>query len=128
MPTILVVEDHDAVRESLSEWLQVKFPVCRVLGARCGEDALALASVESLDLVVMDIALPGMNGIEATRKLKATQPTAKVVMLTIREDNSYRTDAERAGASAYVTKRAMQNELIPTLAELLAAGSSAPTT
>jgi len=128
MPTILLVEDHDAVRDSLREWLQVKFPLCRVIGASCGEDAVALAAVEPLDLVLMDIALPGMNGIQATRKIRIAQPTAKVVILTIREDSTYRIDAERAGASAYVTKRAMQTELMPTLAKLLGTEYSASST
>jgi DNA-binding NarL/FixJ family response regulator len=119
MPTILVFEDHGAVRESFRQWLEVRFPWCRVIAARCGEEALALVPVEAPELVLMDIALPGMSGIEATRQIKATPAAAEVVILTIREDNSYRTDAARAGASAFVTKRTMQTELIPTLAELL---------
>jgi DNA-binding NarL/FixJ family response regulator len=119
MPTILLVEDHDAVRESLCEWLQVKFPLHRVMGVGCGEDAVALASAERLDVVLMDLALPGMNGIEATRLIRLAQPAAKVVILSMREDTSYRVDAQGAGASAYVTKRAMQAELIPTLVDLL---------
>ena len=118
--TILIVEDHDAVRRSLRDWLEVEFPQCRVIGAASGEQAIALIRTESPRLVVMDISLPGMSGIEATRQIKAALPSAQVVMLTIHENDTYRADATAAGASAYVPKRVMQTELIPTLAALLA--------
>ena len=118
--TILIVEDHDAVRRSLRDWLQVEFPQCRVIEAASGEEAIVLIQVESPRLVVMDISLPGMSGIEATRQIKAALPSAQIVMLTIHENDTYRADATTAGASAYVPKRVMQTELIPTLAALLA--------
>jgi DNA-binding NarL/FixJ family response regulator len=118
--TILIVEDHDAVRRSLRDWLQVEFPQCRVIEAASGEEAMALIRTESPRLVVMDITLPGMNGIEATRQIKASLPSVQIVMLTIHEDDTYRTDATAAGASAYVPKRVMQTELVLTLAALLA--------
>ena len=118
--TILIVEDHDAVRRSLRDWLEVKFPRCRVIEATSGEEAIALIQVESPRLVLMDISLPGLSGIEATRQIKAALPSAQIVMLTIHEDDTYRADATTAGASAYVPKRVMQTELIPTLAALLA--------
>jgi DNA-binding NarL/FixJ family response regulator len=68
----------------------------------------------------MDIRLPGMSGIEATRQIKAILPSVQIVMLTIHEDDSYRADAMAAGASAYVEKQAMHTKLIPALAALLA--------
>jgi two-component system invasion response regulator UvrY len=68
----------------------------------------------------MDIQLPGMNGIETTRQIKANLPSAKIVMLTIHTSDTFRADATDSGASAYVTKQAMRTELVPTLAALLA--------
>jgi DNA-binding NarL/FixJ family response regulator len=118
--TILIVEDHDAVRRALRDWLEAEFPQCRVTEATSGEEAIALLRTESPRLVVMDISLPGMNGIEATRQIKATLPSAQIVVLTVHEDDTYRADATAAGASAYVPKRAMQTELVVTLAALLA--------
>lgn len=118
--TILIVEDHDAVRKSLRDWLEGEFPQCRVIEAASGEEAIALIRVESPRLVVMDISLPGMSGIEATRQIKAALPSTQIVMLTIHEGDTYRADATTAGASAYVPKRVMQTELLPTLAALLA--------
>jgi len=118
--TILIIEDHEAVRRSLRDWLEVEFPQSRVIEAASGEEAIALTRVESPRLVVMDISLPGMSGIEATRRIKAALPSTQVVMLTIHEDDAHRADATAAGASAYVPKRVMQTELLPTLAALLA--------
>lgn len=118
--TVLIVEDHDAVRTALRDWLTVQYPRCRIIQAASGEEALALLQVESPHLVVMDIRLPGMTGIEATRRIKAILPSAQVVMLTVHDGNAYRAHAAAAGASAYVPKGAMQTELLPALAALLA--------
>jgi DNA-binding NarL/FixJ family response regulator len=118
--TILIVEDHDAVRRSLRDWLEMEFPQCRVIEAASGEEAIALIQIEPPRLVIMDIRLPGINGIEATRQIKAAVPSAQIVMLTVYEGDTYRADAASAGASAYVPKRVMQSRLVPTLAALLA--------
>jgi DNA-binding NarL/FixJ family response regulator len=121
LATILVVEDHGAVRRSLRDWLLVEFPRCRVIEAASGEEAIAMAQTESPDVVIMDNSLPATNGIEATRQIKATVPAARIVVLTIHENDTYRADAAAAGADAYVPKRVMQTDLIPTLATLLVA-------
>ena len=117
--TILIVEDHDAVRTSLREWLEAVFPEYLVMEATSGEEAVAMAQVTSPHVVVMDIILPQMVGIEATRRIWADVPTAEVVILTIHEAEAYRAAAAAAGASAYVPKRVMQTELIPILTALL---------
>jgi DNA-binding NarL/FixJ family response regulator len=122
MPTtILIVEDHDAVRGSLREWLETIFPQCRVIEAASGEEAVGLAQANLPRLVVMDIGLPQMNGIEATRRIKDSVPSAQIVILTTHEDDLYRADAKVAGASAFVPKRWVQTKLIPTLVALLPA-------
>lgn len=70
--------------------------------------------------VVMDFKLPGMDGIKATRLIKQMLPSVPIVMFTVREGDIYIEEAIAAGASAFVTKRAMGTELIPTLDKLLA--------
>jgi DNA-binding NarL/FixJ family response regulator len=120
--TILIVDDHDDVRRALRDWLALEFPQCRVIEAANGEEAIALVRTESPRLIVMDIRLPGMNGIEATRQIKASLPSAQIVMLTIHTCDTFRGAARAAGVCAYVTKQAMHAELVPTLAALLANG------
>ena len=118
-PTILIVEDHDAVRTSLRDWLSATFPDWTLVEAKSGEEAVDLALARPPDVVLVDIGLPGMNGIETTRHIKAVVPQAQVVMLTIYEAPEYQADAAAAGASAYIVKRRMHTELIPVLARLL---------
>jgi DNA-binding response OmpR family regulator len=115
--SILIVEDHDKVRQALRKL--VKFSQFEVIEARSGEEAIALTFAEDPQLIIMDITLPGMSGIEATRRIRATLPSPPVVMFTIHEDDIYRKEAKEAGAIAYVAKHALQSELLPQLSALL---------
>jgi DNA-binding NarL/FixJ family response regulator len=117
--SILIVEDHDKVRQALRKLLDVKFSQFEVIEARSGEEAIALTFAEDPQLIIMDITLPGMSGIEATRRIRATLPSPPVVMFTIHEDDIYRKEAKEAGAIAYVAKHALQSELLPQLSALL---------
>jgi DNA-binding NarL/FixJ family response regulator len=118
-PHILIVEDHQGVRQSLREWLELSFPDYQLLEAKNGEDAINVAQTMSPGLVIMDIGLPGMSGIEAAQNIKAAVPETRVVMLTIYDDEAHRSDAAAAGVSAYVPKRKVQTELLPVLTRLL---------
>jgi DNA-binding NarL/FixJ family response regulator len=117
---ILIVEDHDGVRQSLREWLELVFPQYHLVEATSGEEALTLAQSISPRVVIMDIGLPGMNGIEAAQDIKKAAPSTLVVMLSIYDDEAHRADATAAGACAYVPKRKVQTELLPVLTRLLA--------
>lgn len=125
-PRILIVEDHQGVRQSLREWLELSFPRYQLLEATSGEEAVTMAQSMSPSLVIMDIGLPGMTGIEAAQGIKAAAPATQVVMLTIYDDVAHRTDAVAAGVSAYVPKRKVQTELLPVLTRLLAEGRQEP--
>ncbi len=118
--TILIVEDQELVRRALRKLLEVVYSRYQVIEAASGEEALGLTKTEQPHLVIMDITLPGMSGIEATQRIRAAYPTTQVVMFTIHEDQIYREEAEAAGAIAYVPKRALQSELLPQLTSLLA--------
>jgi DNA-binding NarL/FixJ family response regulator len=118
--TILIIKDHDTLRSILQRRLEAAFPRCRVIEAASGEEAVALLGVESPRLVVTDIGLPGMNGIETTRQIKARSPSTQVVMLTMYEDDAYRVAAIAAGAGAYVPKRLVHTDLLPALSTFLA--------
>lgn len=119
-PHILIVEDHKGVRQSLREWLELSFPHYQLLEATSGEEAVIMAEAMSPCLVIMDIGLPGMNGIQAAQGIKAVAPTTRVVMLTMFDDEAHRAAAAGAGVSAYVPKRKVQTELLPVLNRLLA--------
>jgi DNA-binding NarL/FixJ family response regulator len=118
-PFLLIVEDHDALRASLREWIQAVFPWCTVLEARSGEEALGTSRQSPPVVVLMDIGLPGINGIETTRRLTGSVPGARVVMLTILDSDGYRRTATEAGACAFVAKSQMHTELLPLLGALL---------
>jgi len=117
-PTVLIVDDHTAVRASLREWLGSALPRYLFIEAGSGEEAVTTARAVRPWVVLMDITLPRMSGIEATRQIKAALPDTHVVILTIHENEYYRSDAVSAGASAYIPKRQMWTELLPTLAAL----------
>lgn len=123
---ILIVEDHAAVRMALRDWLGIAFPGFQFYDTGTGEEAIRLAQVHQPRLVLMDIQLPGMNGIEATRQIRASLPGTQVVMLTIYDDAAYHTDAAQAGAAAYVPKREMSTRLVPVLRSLLAHNATFP--
>ncbi len=119
--SILIVEDHDRVRRALVEWLADAFPRYRILEASTGEEAVGLAEAERPDIIVMDVGLPQMSGIEATRRIKAVIPKTRVVILTIHEQAEYRARASEAGANAFVPKRTMYARLLDDLKALTTA-------
>lgn len=117
--TILVVEDHDGMRTMLLEWLAAAFPPHRLLSAKNGEEAVAIARAQPPELVVMDVVLPRMNGIEATRQIKQIAPQVKVIMLSMYEAPEYQADAIQAGAIAYVLKRKLYTKFLPIVESCL---------
>ena len=117
--TLLIVEDHESLLKFLIEWLGMTFADCRILEARNGEEAISLAYEHVPDIVLMDIGLPQMDGIEATRRIKAAFPGVNVIIVSIHDSPIYRTKAEDAGACRYVAKKDLVFKLIPTVEELL---------
>lgn len=118
-PTILIVEDHDAVRASLLNLLRANFTDCRFLETKTGEEAIILVRAHRPEIVLMDISLPEMSGIEATRHIKTEVPKTKVVAMTIHEAPNYQADADAVGASGFLLKKEIPSKLVPLLVELL---------
>lgn len=116
---ILIVEDHNALRASLRDLLSSYFPNSFIVEAKNGEEAISLAFTHHPDVVLMDISMPGITGIESTRRIKNELPMTRVVILTIHENPEYRIDAAAAGASTFIPKRKMGTDLIPVLSDLL---------
>ncbi len=109
---ILIVDDHGILRAGLRALLRAD-PRLEVVGeAEDGESALAVAEHLALDVVLMDMNMPGLNGVETTRRLIAQHPKLKVLIMTFHEDYGMVREAIQAGASGYIIKRAAESELI----------------
>ena len=120
--SVLIVEDHGRVRESLQDWIREFIPDARVRAVDSGEAALHALAEHPAHLVLMDVGLPGMNGIEATRALNRSFPEAAVIVLSDEAAPEYRREALSAGAAAYLHKSHINDRLRRLLGCLLQAG------
>jgi two-component system response regulator NreC len=112
---ILLVDDHAVVRGGLKMLLAAD-PDLEIVGeAETGAEGIRLAAQLRPDVILMDISMPDMSGIEATRRLKAQHPEIAVLALTMHEDDQYFFEMLAAGASGYVPKRAAPNDLISAI-------------
>src|SRR5512135_1255534 len=109
---MLLVDDHAVVRSGLRMILENEADVEIVGEAATGSEAVALVAQLKPDMVIMDIGLPDISGIEATLQIKQASPQVAVVALTIHEDQEYFFKMLEAGASGYVPKRAAPEELL----------------
>lgn len=109
---ILIADDHDIVRSGLRMMLMAEDDMEIVGEASSGREAVALALELAPDVVVMDVQMPDMNGIEATRLIRAEQPACAVLALTIHEGEQYFFQMLAAGAMGYVPKRAAPDDLV----------------
>lgn len=112
---LLIVDDHALFREGLRALFSAIGDIELVGEAISGQDAVKLAEELQPEVVLMDIDMPGMNGVEATRKILRKTPSTGIVMVTMLEDDSSVFSAMRAGARGYVLKGAQPDELLQTI-------------
>jgi two-component system invasion response regulator UvrY len=117
--SVLVVDDHHQVRAALCEWISAFLPRGSIRQAGSGEEAVAGVRAERPTVVVMDFKLPGMNGVEATRAIRALAPGLPVILLSVYSGERYEAEALAAGAAAFVAKDDMHIRLLPLIARLL---------
>jgi len=112
---VLVVDDHDLVRTGITRML-ADIDGLQVVGeADSGESALKLARELKPDVVLMDVKMPGIGGLEATRKLLRSHPDTKVVAVTVCEEDPFPTRLQQAGAAGYLTKGAGLDEMVQAI-------------
>ena len=112
MSTVLVCDDSATARESMRRFVSAAPGVDRVVGASSGEEVLARWPVERPALVLMDVGMPGVGGLEATRRLLGLHPEAAVVMVTTGEDGDAVAKAISLGARGYLLKQASREEVV----------------
>jgi DNA-binding NarL/FixJ family response regulator len=109
---LMLVDDHDIVRTGLRSYLETQSGIQVVADASSGAEALEHARETSPDVVVMDITMPEMDGLETTRRLKELCPDCHVLGLTVHTDKEYLFEMMAAGASGYLTKHSAAEELV----------------
>lgn len=115
---VCIIEDDDWIRENLAARIRQKEGFSCLGSYRTGEEALVQVPALGPDVILMDINLPKMNGIECVRQLKALIPSAQILMLTVYEDSEKIFNSLLAGASGYLLKRTPQAEILEAIAEV----------
>ena len=123
MPRVLIVDDHAFIRRGVQTILH-PFPEWELCGeADNGNDAIRMAEELKPEVIIMDLSMPGLNGIEATRAIRKTQPGVKIVLLTLHESAELVRSAFRAGARGYLLKTDAEQELVKALTVVTGQGT-----
>lgn len=117
-PRLLLADDHQIVLDGLRRLLDPEFDVIGTVSD--GRQLVVAAADVKPDVIVADVSMPELNGIEATRQILAADPDARIVLLTMHPDVTYALRAQEAGASAYVLKHSASTELVTAIGEALA--------
>ena len=110
---VLLADDHEMLQEAFKQLLQPDFEVVGTVGN--GHALLTAAEELKPDVIVLDIAMPQMNGMVAARRLKQTMPEIKIIFLTVNEDADFASEAMRIGASGYLLKSSAASELFQAI-------------
>jgi NarL family two-component system response regulator LiaR len=113
--TVMIVDDHEMVRCGASGYLEAQEDIHVIAEAESGEEALELALEHVPDVVLMDLVMPGMDGVEATRKLKEISPRTQIIILTSYHEDEHIFPALQAGAISYLLKDVKAAELVEAI-------------
>ena len=123
---VLIVDDHPLLRQGLTRLLELEQDIKVVGQAENGEEALAVVEKLQPDVILLDINMPGMNGIETTRILREQYPNVHVLALTIHDDESYVSEMIRSGAQGYLLKDAEPSRVIQAIRRVFSGESVYP--
>jgi two-component system response regulator NreC len=112
---LLLVDDHEIVRAGLRMLFAAESDMEIVGEAGSGDEAVAAVNTLQPDVVIMDVSMPGISGVEATRRIKQAHPDTVVLALTMHEDEEYFFEMLNAGASGYIPKRAAPDDLVSAI-------------
>ena len=124
--SVLLVDDNPAFLRIVTRFLQQHEDVVVVGAAGGGEEVLALAQDLQPDIVLIDLAMPGLSGLETIPRLRAVLPEVGIIALTVLDTSSYRQAALEAGANDFVPKASLNTELLPAIRRVVQGGSSRP--
>src|SRR5512135_3422171 len=113
--TVMIVDDHDMVRRGAGSYLEAQPDISVVAQAGSGEEAVRLAQEFIPDVVLMDLVMPGMDGVDATRKVKNISPRTQIIILTSFHQDEYIFPALQAGAISYLLKDVKAAELLEAI-------------
>jgi DNA-binding NarL/FixJ family response regulator len=123
MPRVIVVDDHAVIRRGVQGILHA-FPEWELCGeAADGQEAIRLAETVKPEIIIMDVSMPGLNGLEATRIIRNILPNTKILLLTLHSSTELVRSAFRAGARGYVLKSDAEHELVRALNVLAGDGT-----
>ena len=112
---ILLVDDHEVIRQGLKSLLEGYENIEVVAEASNGKEAISIAEEIVPDVILMDITMPDMDGIEATKIIKTKCPSCEILALTVHEDHQFLIKVLAAGASGYVTKRSIADDVVKAI-------------
>jgi DNA-binding NarL/FixJ family response regulator len=121
---VLIVDDHEMARAGLRCMLAGRTDLTVVGEGRSGREAIALCAELRPDLVLMDLRMPDMSGLDATAAIRRADPRVRVIVVTMHDGPDYHTAALRAGASGFVLKSATQREIVSAVTRVLSGGSA----
>lgn len=119
---VLLVDDHPLIREGLTRALQSEFPGSNCVSASTVADALALVQTESFPTIILDLSLPGRDGLELLREIKDRSPSSRVLVHTMHPEEQFGVRTLRSGADGYITKDRPVEELLRAVRRLNAGG------
>src|SRR5688572_14102195 len=119
---VLVVDDHTTVRDGLKLAVLDKYPSAKCTGARNAPEAMDQLNRNPWDVMLLDLTMPGQNGLDLLKQVHETQPDLKVLVITMHPEEQYAVRALKAGAAGYITKESASEELIKAISKVLNGG------
>lgn len=120
MIRVLITDDHEMIRNGLSSLLRGEPEILVVDMARNGKEALDICAARQIDVVLMDLMMPEMNGVDATRAIREKYPDVKVLAVTINDEPRFIKEVLQAGASGYILKHSTKEEIVRAILDVAA--------